>query len=145
MSKAHDIVISAASFNFTVLMGQQYRFRRIFLQELKTVRVPLVTLFEPQKSGVGKKYWTYGSRAVVSRHYLSLPVKFPNAKARAENISQFASTGSDLPYGFLGFNPWPREFKGPLAKSSVKIHDMQKLGAPLSSISPRPPQLTVQP
>ncbi|GBP59616.1 hypothetical protein EVAR_45984_1 [Eumeta japonica] len=39
----------------------------------------------------------------------------------------FLGRGPDLPYGFLGFSPGPREFKGPTAKSrnddtvSVKI------------------------
>ncbi|GBP64432.1 hypothetical protein EVAR_19884_1 [Eumeta japonica] len=30
-------------------------------------------------------------------------------------------SGPDLPYGFLGFSPGPREFKGPPAKSNVPL------------------------
>ncbi|GBP41847.1 hypothetical protein EVAR_86817_1 [Eumeta japonica] len=57
-------------------------------------------------------------------------------------VPQAPILGPDLPYGFLGFSPGPRGFKGPPVKSSQKC---EKIGGPLSSISPGPPSLTVRP
>ncbi|GBP55334.1 hypothetical protein EVAR_43089_1 [Eumeta japonica] len=45
----------------------------------------------------------------------------------AAHASKHNIDGPDLPYGFLGFSPGPRGFKGPPAKSSqAKKDDMRK-------------------